>query len=133
MKYGIAVYFSFFCCRSIRWFINTENCVVDFTLCQSKVLIRNLMESSLFARCRQIAFKKQDDEERVPLIKDFHMDPEQRKFVFAEEYVAGSDMSIKSFARAQDRLHRPRRTRSRTPAPQLIKEEGLISFLNENP
>ena len=61
-----------------------------------------------YANNKQIMFKKrpEDDEletSRNPLLKDFHMDPEHRKFLFAETYcsgVAGSeeDMTVKQYA-----------------------------------
>ena len=54
-------------------------------------------------------FKKrpEDDESeaiRNPILKDFHMDPEHRKYLFAETYCSGvpgsldADMTVKQYA-----------------------------------
>ena len=70
-------------------------------------------------------FKKPEDTE--PRIKDFHLDPEQRKFIFAEEYCTGvpglmPDMSVKEYALLQERLEQ-RRSRSKTP--EAYSKEGI--------
>ena len=75
-------------------------------------------------------FKKQE-EDREPRIKDFHLDPEQRKFIFAEEYLSGSEISIKEDARSQERLERKRKSRSKTPETP-IQEGSSRNFLFDN-
>lgn len=74
----------------------------------------------------KIMFKKPaSEEETIPRIKDFHMDAEHRKYLFAEEYCSGvpgavSEMSVKEYAILQEQqrqllLQEQRRSRSKTP------------------
>lgn len=71
-------------------------------------------------------FKKPaSEDETTPRIKDFHMDGEHRKYLFAEEYCSGvagevSEMSVKEYAILQEQqrqllLQEQRRSRSKTP------------------
>lgn len=47
----------------------------------------------------------------APLLKDFGMDPEHRKYVFSEEYANGSERSMKEEYSREDR-------RNKAPAPK---------------
>ena len=70
-------------------------------------------------------FKKTDENSYVePMIKNYHLDPEHRKYVFAEEYCSGSkgDMSVADYAKIQDR-----RSRSKTPI-DTCSQQGLVTF-----
>jgi hypothetical protein len=61
----------------------------------------------------QILFKKPPEEGGVPvpapgtgkppILKDYGMDPEHRKFVFAEEYTSNSEKSLKDEYNKEDR------------------------------
>jgi hypothetical protein len=53
-------------------------------------------------------FKKPGDEiappvKTQPLLKEFGMDPEHRKYVFSEEYANGSERSLKDELNKEDR------------------------------
>ena len=86
----------------------------------------------------QIMLKKQP-ESTEPRIKDFHMDPEHRKYLFAEDYcrVPGSDgrptdIHVKEYALLQEQQQRLvqleqqlRRSRSRTPPETFANKEGI--------
>lgn len=81
-------------------------------------------------------FKKPaSEEETIPRIKDFHMDAEHRKYLFAEEYCSGvpgavSEMSVKEYAILQEQqrqllLQEQRRSRSKTPEV-FAKKDGTV-------
>lgn len=85
-------------------------------------------------------FKKQP-ESTEPRIKDFHMDPEHRKYLFAEDYcsVPGpsgrpTDINVKEYALLQEQQRllvleqQLRRSRSRTPPETFAKKEGINSL-----
>ncbi len=85
-------------------------------------------------------FKKPvTEDESEPRIKDFHMDGEHRKFLFAEEYCSGvsgpvSEMTVKEYAILQEQqrqllLQQQRRSRSKTPE-LFARKDGNIEFLN---
>ncbi|XP_045030574.1 trichohyalin isoform X3 [Daphnia magna] len=88
----------------------------------------------------KIMFKKPaSEEETIPRIKDFHMDAEHRKYLFAEEYCSGvpgavSEMSVKEYAILQEQqrqllLQEQRRSRSKTPEVFAKKDEELKPVL----
>ncbi|XP_057374109.1 titin-like [Daphnia carinata] len=88
----------------------------------------------------KIMFKKPaSEEETLPRIKDFHMDAEHRKYLFAEEYCSGvpgavSEMSVKEYALLQEQqrqllLQEQRRSRSKTPEVFAKKDEELEPVL----
>ncbi|KAI9556724.1 hypothetical protein GHT06_016515 [Daphnia sinensis] len=88
----------------------------------------------------KIMFKKPaSEEETIPRIKDFHMDAEHRKYLFAEEYCSGvpgavSEMSVKEYALLQEQqrqllLQEQRRSRSKTPEVFAKKDEELKPVL----
>ncbi|CAG7724704.1 unnamed protein product, partial [Allacma fusca] len=49
----------------------------------------------------KILFRKSEDKQ--PVVKDFGMDPEHRKYVFSEEYTPGSERSLKDQYNKEDR------------------------------
>ncbi|KAK8727014.1 hypothetical protein OTU49_009881, partial [Cherax quadricarinatus] len=51
----------------------------------------------------KVLFKKGQDDDRTPKLKDFGLDPEYRKYVFAEEYLDNADVSSKDQFRHQQR------------------------------
>merc|ERR1719154_158678 len=68
----------------------------------------------------KVLFRKSPDEcSSQPRIKDFHMDPEQRKYVFAEEYVdqgsGGSRPSRRRQMASTERGKEPRRVTPHQP------------------
>ena len=70
-------------------------------------------------------FKKPEDSESQ--LKDFNLDAEQRKFIFAEDYCPGAsglipDITAKDYALIQERLEQKRRSRSKTP--EVYNKEG---------
>merc|ERR550517_715658 len=74
----------------------------------------------------RIMFKKPEDNE--PRTKDFLLDAEQRKFIFAEEYCSSltgliPDITAKDCALIQERLEQKRRSRSKTP--EVYNKEDL--------
>lgn len=95
---------------------------------------------------KQIMFKKrpEDDEietSRNPLLKDFHMDPEHRKFLFAEAYCSGVpgsdvDMTVKQYALHMEQQQRLAMEQLEqrcvpTPAPSAVSanKDGLQKYL----
>jgi len=77
-------------------------------------------------------FKKPEDNE--PRTKDFLLDAEQRKFIFAEEYCSSltgliPDITAKDCALIQERLEQKRRSRSKTP--EVYNKEGSVCLLNK--
>lgn len=65
---------------------------------------------NLFYQCSnlyQILFKKPPEEvvpvKPQPILKDYGMDPEHRKYVFAEEYANGSERSMREEFNREDR------------------------------
>ena len=77
-------------------------------------------------------FKKPEDNE--PRTKDFLLDAEQRKFIFAEDYCSTlsgliPDITAKDCALIQERLEQKRRSRSKTP--EVYNKEGpVLHFTN---
>merc|ERR1712071_505795 len=74
----------------------------------------------------RIMFKKPEDNE--PHTKDFLLDAEQRKFIFAEDYCSTlsgliPDITAKDCALIQERLEQKRRSRSKTP--EVYNKEDL--------
>ena len=74
-------------------------------------------------------FKKPEDNE--PHTKDFLLDAEQRKFIFAEDYCSTlsgliPDITAKDCALIQERLEQKRRSRSKTP--EVYNKEGPVSL-----
>ncbi|KAL7640077.1 UNVERIFIED_CONTAM: hypothetical protein RMT77_009491 [Armadillidium vulgare] len=60
----------------------------------------------------KVLFKKSDDEEsKIPKLKDFHLDPEYRKYVFAEEYLDSSNASHRDLLKRQERENSKQRRR----------------------
>ena len=85
-------------------------------------------------------FKKPaTEDETEPRIKDFHMDGEHRKYLFAEEYCSGvsgpvSEMTVKEYAILQEQqrqllLQQQRRSRSRTPEI-FARKDGIFELIN---
>ena len=85
-------------------------------------------------------FKKPvTEDETEPRIKDFHMDGEHRKYLFAEEYCTGvsgpvSEMTVKEYAILQEQqrqllLQQQRRSRSRTPEI-FARKDGIIAHID---
>merc|ERR1740128_1593448 len=78
----------------------------------------------------RIMFKKPEDSESQ--LKDFNLDAEQRKFIFAEDYCPGAsglipDITAKDYALIQERLEQKRRSRSKTP--EVYNKEDLEPIL----
>ena len=88
----------------------------------------------------QIMFKKRPEDDEIdprnPMLKDFHMDPEHRKYLFAETYcsaVPGSseaDMSVKQYAmlmEQQQRLAMEQRFAASAPQPNnFANKDGIL-------
>lgn len=82
-------------------------------------------------------FKKQPEDGPEPRIKNFHMDAEHRKYLFAEEYCTGvpgpvSEMTVKEYALLHEQqqklllLQQRERSRSKTPETVTNIKEGKI-------
>ncbi|KAG7161603.1 putative Resistance to inhibitors of cholinesteraseue 3-like [Homarus americanus] len=50
-----------------------------------------------------VLFKKGQEDDKTPKLKDFGLDPEYRKYVFAEEYLDNTDVSTRDQYRRQQR------------------------------
>lgn len=81
-------------------------------------------------------FKKPQEDVVEPRIKDFHMDAEHRKYLFAEEYCTGvpgavPEMTVKEYALLQEQqkaavlLQQQRKSRSKTPEV-FAKKDGIF-------
>ena len=64
----------------------------------------------------QVLFKKGHDDDKTPKLKDFGLDPEYRKYVFAEEYLDNADASTR------DQIRRQQREDSRTSRRKFQQE-----------
>ncbi|XP_042235172.1 uncharacterized protein LOC121874898 isoform X14 [Homarus americanus] len=51
----------------------------------------------------KVLFKKGQEDDKTPKLKDFGLDPEYRKYVFAEEYLDNTDVSTRDQYRRQQR------------------------------
>uniref|UniRef100_A0A0P4VVW7 Resistance to inhibitors of cholinesterase protein 3 N-terminal domain-containing protein n=1 Tax=Scylla olivacea TaxID=85551 RepID=A0A0P4VVW7_SCYOL len=64
----------------------------------------------------KVLFKKGHDDDKTPKLKDFGLDPEYRKYVFAEEYLDNADASTR------DQIRRQQREDSRTARRKFQQE-----------
>ncbi|MPC35706.1 hypothetical protein E2C01_029139 [Portunus trituberculatus] len=64
----------------------------------------------------KVLFKKGHDDDKTPKLKDFGLDPEYRKYVFAEEYLDNADASTR------DQIRRQQREDSRTSRRKFQQE-----------
>ncbi|KAK4294803.1 hypothetical protein Pmani_032606 [Petrolisthes manimaculis] len=78
----------------------------------------------------KVLFKKEQDEDKTPKLKDFGLDPEYRKYVFAEEYLDNADTSTRDQFRRQQREESRSRRRGQQEAPE-VKIGGNYSSLME--
>ncbi|XP_066985821.1 fibrous sheath CABYR-binding protein isoform X9 [Macrobrachium rosenbergii] len=85
----------------------------------------------------KVLFKKGQDDDKTPKLKDFGLDPEYRKYVFAEEYLDNTDISTKDQMRRQAREESRNRKKNQTEVPPDTKigktecEKKLDQFSNE--
>ena len=75
----------------------------------------------------KVLFKKGNEDDKTPKLKDFHLDPEYRKYVFAEEYLDNCDQSHRDQLRRQER-EASRRRRLGEPSETKIGKL-IIVFL----
>ncbi|XP_064099002.1 titin-like isoform X6 [Macrobrachium nipponense] len=76
----------------------------------------------------KVLFKKGQDDDKTPKLKDFGLDPEYRKYVFAEEYLDNTDISTKDQMRRQAREESRNRKKNQTTEvpPDTKIAEGLL-------
>merc|ERR1739842_251412 len=89
----------------------------------------------------KVLFKKGSDDDKAPKLKDFGLDPEYRKYVFAEEYLDNQNISQKSqYRREQREESRQRKKMHEVPDTKIGKNEcdkistaisGILAELDE--
>ena len=78
----------------------------------------------------QVLFKKGSEDDKSPKLKDFHLDPEYRKYVFAEEYLDNSDQSHRDQIRRQEREVSRRRRMGEPPETKIGMSLQILMFSN---
>nr|XP_027208871.1 microtubule-associated protein 1B-like [Penaeus vannamei] len=78
----------------------------------------------------KVLFKKGPDDDKTPKLKDFGLDPEYRKYVFAEEYLDNSEFSTRDQMRRQAREEsRSRRKVQQDQMPDTKIEDEQLDHL----
>ncbi|XP_063609500.1 uncharacterized protein LOC134783533 isoform X2 [Penaeus indicus] len=78
----------------------------------------------------KVLFKKGPDDDKTPKLKDFGLDPEYRKYVFAEEYLDNSEFSTRDQMRRQAREEsRSRRKVQQDQVPETKIEDEQLDHL----
>merc|ERR1740137_232526 len=73
----------------------------------------------------KVLFKKGSDDDKVPKLKDFGLDPEYRKYVFAEEYLDNQNISQKSQYRREQREESRQRKKMHEVPDTKIEDEQM--------
>ncbi|XP_042864787.1 titin-like isoform X12 [Penaeus japonicus] len=78
----------------------------------------------------KVLFKKGPDDDKTPKLKDFGLDPEYRKYVFAEEYLDNAEISTRDQMRRQAREEsRSRKKVQQDQVPDTKIEDEQLDHL----